>query len=52
MSDKNCNPLNSVYCNLKVKLAGTLSERTSTGSTAARCATNATLPASTGEPGK
>ena len=27
MSDKNCNPLNSVYCNLKVKLAGTLSER-------------------------
>ncbi len=23
----NCNPLNSVYCNLKIKLAGTLSER-------------------------
>jgi fumarate reductase (CoM/CoB) subunit B len=27
MSEKNCNPLNSVYCNLKVKLTGALSER-------------------------
>src|SRR5512146_1150717 len=27
MSAKNCNPLNSVYCNLKVKLAGGLSEK-------------------------
>jgi Fe-S oxidoreductase len=27
MSDKNCNPLNSVYCNLKVKLTGNLSEK-------------------------
>ncbi len=27
MSEKSCNPLNSVYCNLKVKLAGSLSER-------------------------
>lgn len=27
MNAKNCNPLNSVYCNLKVKLAGNLSER-------------------------
>lgn len=27
MSPKNCNPLNSVYCNLKVKIAGNLSEK-------------------------
>lgn len=27
MSEKNCNPLNSVYCNLKVKLTGNLSEK-------------------------
>ncbi len=27
MSSKNCNPLNSVYCNLKVKIAGNLSEK-------------------------
>lgn len=27
MNEKNCNPLNSVYCNLKVKLAGSLSKR-------------------------
>ncbi len=27
MSTNNCNPLNSVYCNLKVKLAGSLSEK-------------------------
>jgi Fe-S oxidoreductase len=27
MSANNCNPLNSVYCNLKVKLAGSLSEK-------------------------
>ncbi|CAJ36152.1 predicted Fe-S cluster-binding oxidoreductase [Methanocella arvoryzae MRE50] len=27
MSTKNCNPLNSVYCNLKIKLAGNLSEK-------------------------
>ncbi len=26
MSTKNCNPFNSVYCNLKVKLTGSLSE--------------------------
>ncbi|MGA9141159.1 MAG: (Fe-S)-binding protein [Methanocella sp.] len=27
MSANNCNPLNSVYCNLKVKLAGSLSDK-------------------------
>jgi fumarate reductase (CoM/CoB) subunit B len=27
MNAKNCNPLNSVYCNLKIKLAGNLSEK-------------------------
>jgi Fe-S oxidoreductase len=27
MNAKNCNPLNSVYCNLKVKLTGSLSEK-------------------------
>jgi fumarate reductase (CoM/CoB) subunit B len=26
MSTKNCNPINSLYCNLKVKLAGSLNE--------------------------
>lgn len=31
MNSQNCNPLNSVYCNLKVKLAGTLSEQDLTG---------------------
>lgn len=27
MSEKSCNPLNSVYCNLKVKLSGSLGEQ-------------------------
>lgn len=31
MSEKNCNPLNSVYCNLKVKLASNLSDRDLSG---------------------